>query len=149
MIPDIEIANGVMSVVLNYFKMMPPDIKFDVVYFSEKEKTVQPQIEALGGRVYKINPPSAKGILKHEMSRFFAAHKNEWEALHIHAPHFAVFIAPQAKKAGIKKNLLPLPHHLVFAFSEKRISQSAACRARKVFGGHVLCLRHGCGQVLV
>lgn len=103
MIPDIEIANGVMSVVLNYFKMMPPDIKFDVVYFSEKEKTVQPQIEALGGRVYKINPPSAKGILKHEMSRFFAAHKNEWEALHIHAPHFAVFIAPQAKKAGIKK----------------------------------------------
>ena len=84
MIPDIEIANGVMSVVLNYFKMMPPDIKFDVVYFSEKEKTVQPQIEALGGRVYKINPPSAKGILKHEMSRFFAAHKNEWEALHIH-----------------------------------------------------------------
>lgn len=37
MIPDIEIANGVMSVVLNYFKMMPPDIKFDVVYFSEKK----------------------------------------------------------------------------------------------------------------
>ena len=103
MIPDIEVANGVMSVVLNYFKMMPPDIKFDVVYFSEKEKTMRPQIEALGGRVYKINQPSAKGLLKHEMSRFFAAHKNEWEALHIHAPHFAVFIAPQAKRAGIKK----------------------------------------------
>lgn len=103
MIPDIEVANGVMSVVLNYFKMMPPDIKFDVVYFSEKEKTVQSQIEALGGRVYKINQPSAKGLLKHETSRFFAAHKNEWEALHIHAPHFAVFIAPQAKRAGIKK----------------------------------------------
>ncbi len=103
MIPDIEVANGVMSVVLNYFKMMPPDIKFDVVYFSEKEKTLQSQIEALGGRVYKINQPSAKGLLKHETSRFFAAHKNEWEALHIHAPHFAVFIAPQAKRAGIKK----------------------------------------------
>lgn len=103
MIPDIEVANGVASVVLNYFKMMPPDIKFDVVYFSEKEKTVQSQIEALGGRVYKINQPSAKGLLQHETSRFFVAHKNEWEALHIHAPHFAVFIAPQAKKAGIKK----------------------------------------------
>lgn len=38
MIPDIEIANGVMSVVLNYFKMMPPDIKFDVVYFPKKKK---------------------------------------------------------------------------------------------------------------
>lgn len=53
MIPDIEIANGVMSVVLNYFKMMPPDIKFDVVYFSEKEKTVQPQIEALAAGCIK------------------------------------------------------------------------------------------------
>lgn len=64
MIPDIEIANGVMSVVLNYFKMMPPDIKFDVVYFSEKEKTVQPQIEALGGRVYKNKSALGKGDFK-------------------------------------------------------------------------------------
>lgn len=103
MIPDIGISNGVMSVILNYFRAMPADIKFDVVYFSEKEKTRQSDIEALGGRVFKINAPSPKGALKGEMSRFFSAHKKEWEALHIHAPHFAVFMAPQAKKAGIKK----------------------------------------------
>ena len=30
MIPDIGVANGIMSVILNYFGAMPQDIKFDV-----------------------------------------------------------------------------------------------------------------------
>lgn len=103
MIPDIGIANGVMSVILNYFKAMPNDIKFDVCYFAEKEETRQADIEKLGGRVFKIPTPSPKSLLRRDMSAFFAQHKGEWQALHIHAPHFAVFIAPQAKAAGIKK----------------------------------------------
>ena len=45
MIPDIGIANGVMSVVLNYFNAMPEDIKFDVCYFAEKPQTRQADIE--------------------------------------------------------------------------------------------------------
>ena len=103
MIPDIGIANGVMSVILNYFKAMPDDIKFDVCYFAEKEETRQADIEKLGGRVFEIPAPSPKGLLRRDMCTFFAQHKGEWEALHIHAPHFAVFMAPQAKAAGIKK----------------------------------------------
>lgn len=103
MIPDIGISNGVMSVILNYFKAMPPDIKFDVCYFAEKKETRQADIEALGGRVFKIPAPSPKSLLRGSMRRFFAAHKEEWQALHIHAPHFAVFMAPQAKRAGIQK----------------------------------------------
>lgn len=103
MIPDIGIANGVMSVILNYFKAMPDDIKFDVCYFAEKEETRQSDIEKLGGRVFKIPTPSPKSLLRRDMSAFFAQHKGEWQALHIHAPHFAVFIALQAKAAGIKK----------------------------------------------
>lgn len=103
MIPDIGISNGIMSVILNYAKAMPDDIKFDVVYFSEQEKTKQKEIEALGGRVYKINPPSPKTMLKGEMDKLFKAHKGEWAALHIHAPHFTMFIAPAARRAGIKR----------------------------------------------
>ena len=38
-IPDIGVANGVMSVILNYAKAMPPDITFDVAYFAEKPQT--------------------------------------------------------------------------------------------------------------
>jgi glycosyltransferase involved in cell wall biosynthesis len=103
MIPDIGISNGIMSVILNYAKVMPDDIKFDVVYFAEKEQTKQAEIEALGGRVFKINAPSPKTALTGEMGNFFNAHKGEWQVLHINAPHFTMFIAPQAKRAGIKK----------------------------------------------
>ncbi|HBN38459.1 MAG TPA: hypothetical protein DD404_02920, partial [Ruminococcaceae bacterium] len=103
MIPDIGISNGVMSVILNYFKAMPEDIKFDVVYFSETEKTRQADIEALGGRVFKIDAPSPKDLITGKMNSFFEKHPDEWQALHIHCPHFAVFIAPYAKKHGIHK----------------------------------------------
>lgn len=103
MIPDIGISNGVMSVILNYFKAMPEDIKFDVVYFSKTDKTRQADIEALGGRVFKIDAPSPKDLITGKMNAFFDEHSDEWQALHIHCPHFAVFIAPCAKKYGIKK----------------------------------------------
>ncbi len=101
MIPDIGVSNGVMSVILNYAKAMPESVKFDVVYFSEKDKTKKSDIEALGGKVYKIDPPSPKDLITGKMNSFFNAHKNQWQALHIHCPHFAVFIALAAKKAGI------------------------------------------------
>lgn len=103
MIPDIGVANGVMSVILNYFKAMPDDIKFDIVYFAEADKTRQADIEALGGRVFKIDSPSPKDLLTGKMNAFFDKHPNEWQALHIHCPHFTLFIAPYAKKHGIRK----------------------------------------------
>ena len=103
MIPDIGISNGVMSVILNYAAAMLDDIKFDVVYFAETPKTRQADIEALGGKVYKVDKPSPKDLLTGKMNSFFANCNTKWEAIHIHCPHFAVFIAPYAKKAGIKK----------------------------------------------
>ena len=66
MIPDIGIANGVMSVILNYFRAMPPEIKFDVCYFAEKEQNRQQDIEALGGRGFKINAPYPKGLVRRD-----------------------------------------------------------------------------------
>lgn len=102
-IPDIGISNGVMSFILNYAKAMPEDIVFDVVYFHEKEKTRQGDIESLGGKVYKTDRPSPKDLTGKKLDSFFSAHKGEWSALHINAPHFAAFIAPAAKRAGIEK----------------------------------------------
>lgn len=104
MIPDIGISNGVMSVILNYAKAMPENIIFDVVYFQEKPENKQSEIESLGGRVFKINAPSPKSLLSNkELDNLFASHRGEWSALHIHCPHFTAFIAPYAKKYGIKK----------------------------------------------
>ena len=102
-IPDIGVAHGVMSVILNYAKAMPPDITFDVAYFAEKPQTRQAEVEALGGKVYRLDAPCPQDLCNGKMGRFFAEHAGAWEALHIHCPHFAVFIAPAAKRAGIHK----------------------------------------------
>ncbi len=123
MIPDIGISNGIMSVILNYAKAMPDDIKFDVVYFADKPETKQKEIEELGGRVYRINPPSPKGTLKGDMDKFFKAHKGEWEALHINAPHFAVFIAPMARRAGIKKICIHC-HSTLFSLNPNNLKRN-------------------------
>lgn len=103
MIPDIGISNGVMSIILNYAKKMPSDVNFDVVYFAEKAETRKADIEALGGRVFKTSRPSIFSLLSLKMLRFFIKHRGEWDAVHIHCPHFAVFIAPFARLTGIKK----------------------------------------------
>ena len=102
-VPDIGSANGVLSAVLNFARSMPEDIKFDIVYFHETEENKKDEIEALGSRVFKISAPSPKTVLNGEIKKLFNEHKGEWSALHIHAPHFAVFIAQYAKRAGIKK----------------------------------------------
>ena len=102
-VPDIGVANGVMSVVLNYFRAMPEDIKFDVMYFKECEKDRRADIEALGGRVFHINTPGLKSFLHSDLDEFFKAHEGEYAAVHIHAPYMTCLIAPKAKKYGIKK----------------------------------------------
>jgi glycosyltransferase involved in cell wall biosynthesis len=123
MVTDIGVSNGIMSVILNYAEAMPENIIFDVVYFAEKEQTRQAEIEALGGRVYKINPPSLKSVFKGEISSLFKEHGGEWQALHIHAPHFALFIAPAAKKAGIK-HICAHCHSSVFSLKPENVSRN-------------------------
>ena len=102
-VPDIGVANGVASVVLNYFRAMPEDIKFDIMYFKECERDRRAEIEAFGGRVFRINTPGIKSFVSSELDGFFEEHKGEYAAVHIHAPYMTCLIAPKAKKHGIKK----------------------------------------------
>lgn len=102
-VPDIGISNGVMSVVLNYAKAMPKDIVFDIAYFANKDKTRQREIENLGGQVYKLDFPSAKNFITLKTYKFLKDNRGKWQAIHIHCPHFAIFIAPFAKLTGTKK----------------------------------------------
>lgn len=102
-VTDIRLANGIMSVILGYFGRMPDNIKFDVVYFKDFSDNRKSDIEALGGRVYKLSRPSAKSFLKCDWDEFFEAHRGEYEAIHIHAPHLACMVIPKAKKYGIKR----------------------------------------------
>lgn len=101
-VPDIGVSNGIISVVLNYAKAMPSDIKFDVVYLMDNPKDRSSEVKALGGNVYKLGDGPID-VLKLKFYGFFKRHKGEWDVLHIHIPYFSAFVVPAAKMAGIKK----------------------------------------------
>lgn len=102
-VTDMRIANGVMSVVMNYASHMPEDVTFDVVYFKDFPENRKDDIEALGGKVYRLSRPGLKTFIKSDWNGFFKSHKGEYEAVHIHSPHLACMIIPIAKRYGIKK----------------------------------------------
>lgn len=77
-------------------------MQFDFLVHSSKKEHFDEEIEALGGRIYRIprfkvyNWFSYKGALK----RFFAQH-HEFRAVHGHMTSTAAIYLPIAKKAGV------------------------------------------------
>lgn len=101
-IPDIGVANGVMSVVCNYNKVMPKNVIFDVMYFFEIQENREKEIKSMGGTVYKVCSPGNVLRFRKEIRRFFETHINEYDVVHIHAPYLTVFIEPIVKKYGVR-----------------------------------------------
>lgn len=129
-IPDMSISNGAMSMIMNYQRAMSADVQFDYLYFLDTQADRRAEIEALGGHVYKMDFPKPKDVLPtKKMRAFFLEHKETWQAMHIHGPHFAVFVAPAAKMAGLR-NIVVHSHTTVYtligsAFANRLLSQYA------------------------
>ena len=129
-IPDMSISNGAMSMIMNYHRAMSADVQFDYLYFLDTQADRKAEIESLGGHVYKMDFPKPKDILPtKKMRAFFLAHKGTWQAMHIHGPHFAIFVAPAAKMAGLR-NIVVHSHTSVYtligsAFANRLLSQYA------------------------
>lgn len=96
-------CNGVMSVVMNYLRMMPEDIRFDVLYFDELTDNYKAEIEALGGRAIKIAPPGLHSFRRDDVDEYLSAHRGEYAAIHLHLPYLASLFAGKARKYGIGK----------------------------------------------
>ena len=138
-IPDIGISNGVMSIIVNYASALSEKAVFDVLYFLDTETNRKNDIEQLGGKVYKTDFPSVKKPINFSLLRFFKENRKEWDAIHIHGPHFAVFFAPYAKSVGYKKIFVHAHstvyslignktiNHILSLYSKFFISRRIAC----------------------
>ena len=96
-------SNGVMSVILNYARYMPPDIRFDVMYFVKTEDDQEAELEALGGTAVKIAPPGLHSFRHDDVDDYLAAHRGEYAAIHLHLPYLASVFAHKARKYGIRR----------------------------------------------
>ena len=96
-------CNGVMSVVMNYLRSMPEDIRFDLLYFTELENNYREELEALGGKAVRIATPGLHSFRRDDVDTYLAAHRGEYAAIHLHLPYLASVFAPKARKYGIPK----------------------------------------------
>lgn len=96
-------CNGVMSVVMNYLRNMPDDIRFDLLYFTELEDNYKEELEALGARYHRIAPPGLHSFRRDDVDEYLTAHRGEYAAIHLHLPYLASAFAPKARKYGIPK----------------------------------------------
>ena len=96
-------SNGVMSVILNYARFMPPDVRFDVMYFVGTEDDREKELEALGGKAVKIAPPGLHSFRRDDVDEYLSAHRGEYAAIHLHLPYLASTFAPKARRYAIPK----------------------------------------------
>lgn len=96
-------SNGVMSVILNYARYMPSDIRFDVMYFVKTEDDREKELEAMGGAAVQIAPPGLHSFHRDDVDEYLAAHRGEYAAIHLHLPYLASVFAHKTRKYGIPR----------------------------------------------
>ncbi|MCM1262452.1 MAG: glycosyltransferase family 1 protein [Butyrivibrio sp.] len=94
---------GAESRIMDLYRNIDRDkIQFDFLVHSSQKEYFDEEIEALGGRVYRVPRFKVYNIhsYKKAMKSFFAAH-HEFRAVHGHMTSTASIYLPIAKKAGI------------------------------------------------
>ncbi len=95
---------GLSNFIMNYYRNIDrTEIQFDFIYFKECESDFKEEIEALGGRYYKLPKPSLRGEFSRLCNAFFKEHEGEYTAMHCHALFAPAFMARIAEKYGVKK----------------------------------------------
>jgi len=92
-------GGGLCNMIMNYYRFIDrTQIQFDFLYFMDSEETFQSEIEALGGRCFRMSEPSVSLSFLKEREAFFKQHEGEWKAIHCHALFASAVFTRVAKR---------------------------------------------------
>lgn len=94
---------GAETMVMNYYRHIDRSkVQFDFVVHREERGAYDDEIEALGGRIYRMMPlhPLTFGKYKKQISRFFDEH-TEYRIIHGHCSESGYFIYKEASRRGV------------------------------------------------
>lgn len=94
---------GAETMVMNYYRNIDrTKVQFDFVVHRPERGAYDDEIEALGGRIYRMMPlhPLTFGKYKEQIKEFFDQH-NEYKIIHGHCSESGYFIYKEASKRGI------------------------------------------------
>lgn len=95
---------GAETMVMNYYRSIDRTrVQFDFMVHRQERGAYDDEIEALGGRIYRMPPvqPGHFGEYKREVARFFDEHK-EYSIVHSHMSELGFYAFREAKKHGVK-----------------------------------------------
>ena len=148
-VSSLSTRSGVMSVIMNYYRNIDKDkIQFEFCYFVEREHTYEDEINALGGKVFKISRPSLSRNFRQKLINFFNSQRGVYKALHIHEVYLTFLFAPIAKKNCIN-NIITHSH--ATQYSDKKISalrNRLLCMPLKKHANHFYSCSKAAGEFL-
>lgn len=115
---------GAETMVMNYYRNIDRDaVQFDFLVHREERGAYDDEIEALGGRIYRMPPikPGGFGKYKRELKKFFDEHP-EYSIIHSHMSELGYFAFKEAKAHGVKCTICHAhnaPHFRDETFAEK------------------------------
>lgn len=94
---------GAETMVMNYYRHIDrTKVQFDFLVHREKRGAYDDEIEALGGKIYRLCPiyPQNFAHYKRELRSFFHAHP-EYTIIHSHMSELGYFAFREAKRQGV------------------------------------------------
>ena len=95
---------GAETMVMNYYRNVDKSkVQFDFMVHRQERGAYDDEIEAMGGRIYRMTPihPGKFGKYKKELKAFFDEHP-EYQVLHSHMSELGYFAFKEAKAHGVK-----------------------------------------------
>lgn len=96
-------AGGMETFVMNLYRTVDrAQVQFDFLYHYDKPCFFDEEIEALGGRIFKLTVRQDNDLPRYlrDLRALFAAHP-EWRILHGHYSGFGMFYNAAARRAGV------------------------------------------------
>lgn len=94
---------GAETMVMNYYRHIDRSkVQFDFIVHREERGAFDDEIEALGGKIYRMMPlhPLTFGKYKKQIAKFFDEHP-EYKIIHGHCSELGYFIYKEAHKRGV------------------------------------------------
>ena len=94
---------GAETMVMNYYRNVDrTKVQFDFMVHREERGAYDDEIEALGGRIYRMMPlhPFTFGKYQQQIKDFFDEHP-EYKIIHGHCSELGYFVYKEANKRGV------------------------------------------------
>ena len=114
---------GAETMVMNYYRSIDrTKVQFDFMVHREEKGVYDDEIEALGGRIYRMPPLRPNNIPKYKkmLDEFFSKHR-EYSTIHAHMSERALYIFQSAKKNNVP-NRICHAHSRPLGFEPKTIA---------------------------